>query len=349
MEETEQLPSIYMNIANIYLKREKIEEAKEYLLKVIEIDPLNETAKNTLDMLSQGKIEEISEEIVELDQIEFQQDSKPADGHKPDISVEIEEEPEEVIEVSEERPEEDVKIEVVTEKPAEVSKTEAKSKEEVLEQEDEFADELAEADFFISQQLIDEAIEIYKHILEKNPNHRVAKARLKELTQKEKADATEQEEEIIEGPAKIDIPIEQILSESKKQLSKMIDANDAQAHFDLGCAYKDMGLYDEAIEEFKIAMQNEDKEIPSLHMIALINLERDRYTDAISIFKKLLNYDEITDEQRLEFLYQIGSAYLKLKDKSEALFYLNKVYKQNPNYRNIKQLIQLLQSGEKKK
>jgi tetratricopeptide (TPR) repeat protein len=346
--DNEQLIPIYMNIANIYLKREKIEDAKRYLLMVIEIDPLNETAKNTYDMLEKGKIEEVSDEIVELDQYQFQGNGEVAPEKKPEIEVEVEAEPEEeVIEVvAEEKEEEPVEVEVIS---AEEKKEENKASQGAppQEPEEDFEAELEEAEFFISQQLIEDAIEIYKHILERAPDHPVAKAKLKELTkgvQKE----PESIEEVMKGREDLNIPIEQILSESRKQISKIIDANDAQAHFDLGCAYKDMGLYDEAIEEFKIAMQNEQKEIPSLNMIAMINLERQRYTDAISIFKKLLNYDEITDEQRLEFLYQIGNTYLKMKDKQEALFYLNKVYKQNPNYRNIRQLMALLQGNEKK-
>lgn len=344
--DNEQLIPIYMNIANIYLKMENIEEAKKYLLMVIELDPLNESARTTYDMLSEGKIEEISDEVVELDQYQFQENNKAEQTAKPDIEVAIEEEPEEIIEIVPEKSKSE-EIEVISPDNAEQEDVREKE-EEPKPSEVEFEEELEEAEFFISQQLIDEAIDIYKQILEKNPEHPVAKKKLKELTKKD-AENNEAVEDLMEKQESLDIPIEQILAESKKQLSKIIDANDAQAHFDLGCAYKDMGLYDEAIEEFKISMQNEEKEIPALNMIALINLERQRYTDAISIFKKLLNYDEITNEQKMEFIYQIGSAYLKINDKSEALFYLNKIYKQNPNYRNIKQLISLIQSDEKKK
>jgi len=343
--ETEQLISVYMNIANIYLKKEKVEEAKKYLLIIIEMDPLNESARNTYDLLAEGKIEEVSDEIVELDQYQFQENGKPADEKRVDIEVEVEEEAEEIIEIEPKGDAASEEIEIVS--TTKESADSEKKDEEREEEEDTFSEELEEAQFFISQQLFDEAIEVYQQILEKVPDHPIAKARLKELTSKNK-DENKSIEEVMEKAENLDIPIEQILSESKKQLSKIIDTNDAQAHYDLGCAYKDMGLYDEAIEELKIAMQNEDKEIPALNMIALINLEKQRFTDAISIFKKLLNYDEITEEQKIDFLYQIGNAYLKIKDKNEALFYLNKVFKQNPNYRNIKQLMELIKSTEKK-
>ncbi|MCX7943115.1 MAG: tetratricopeptide repeat protein [Deltaproteobacteria bacterium] len=341
------LVSTYMNIANIYLKRENIEEAKRYLLMVIEIDPLNEAARNTYDMLSEGKIEEVSDEIVELDNYEFPATNESVEEKKPEIEVDIEEEPEEIIEIKPDAQNKDVDIDVIS--PKETSNNQAKQieKEIVAEQKEDFTDELEEAEFFISQQLIDEAIEIYNQILSKDPDHPVAKAKLKQLTDKSKK-INESIEKVMDKSENLDIPIEQILSESKKQLLKIVDANDAQAHYDLGLAYKEMGLYEEAIEEFKISMQNEDKEIPALNMIALINFERQRYTDAISIFKKLLNYDEITDEQRVDFLYYIGESYLKINDKSEALFYLNKVYRHNPNYRNVKQLLALIQSAEKK-
>lgn len=348
-QDDEKIIATYMNIANILLKRERIDEAKKYLLMVIEIDPLNETAKSTYDMLESGNIEEIADEVVELDQYQFQENGKDERQATPDIDIDTGEEPPQIIEVVSENQAEE-SVEIISSENAE-EKVHPKSYEvkEEIAGDINFAEELKEAEFFISQQLIDDAVEIYKGILERDPDNQIAKAKLRELTKGSDDLASGSIEEVFKSSNGPDIPIEQILSESKKQISKIIDANDAQAHFDLGCAYKDMGLFDEAIEEFKIAMQNEEKEIPSLNMIAIINLERKRYTDAISIFKKLLNYDEITDEQRTEFLYQIGNAYLAIKDMSEALFYLNKIYKQNPNYRNIRQIMSLLQSGEKKK
>ena len=57
-------------------------------------------------------------------------------------------------------------------------------------------------------------------------------------------------------------------------MSERISGEDHESHYDLGMAYMEMGLYDEAIGEFQVASKGRPMEVKCLEMIALCFLER---------------------------------------------------------------------------
>jgi tetratricopeptide (TPR) repeat protein len=59
----------------------------------------------------------------------------------------------------------------------------------------------------------------------------------------------------------------------KKGVSETLTAGDHEAHFDLGIAYKEMGLLDDAIQEFRASMVHPPRVIECLHLIGLCALD----------------------------------------------------------------------------
>ena len=58
-------------------------------------------------------------------------------------------------------------------------------------------------------------------------------------------------------------------------LENPVDEGDAETHYDLGLAYKEMGLYDEAIKAFeKVAQSSVAREVQSRMMIGLCQREQ---------------------------------------------------------------------------
>ncbi|MBI5526585.1 MAG: tetratricopeptide repeat protein [Deltaproteobacteria bacterium] len=222
--------------------------------------------------------------------------------------------------------------------------------------------DLDEARFFLEQGLYDEARETCNRILEEVPGHEEAADLLDKIENKEKgiappvtlaADRVENLSEAIEGAADSaetgieedragqsgQVALAEIISDFKKGISETIDPRDAKSHFDLGSAYREMGLFDDAINEYKMAMADEKMELQALHMIALSHIAKGEQDRGISALKKALYYDEITDSQKLDFLYEIGVAYADLGDPAEAAYYLRKVAKQDPNYRSLQEYL----------
>jgi len=62
--------------------------------------------------------------------------------------------------------------------------------------------------------------------------------------------------ELLEAHAEGDQSVESVLTRFRSQVQEIVDETDHAVHYDLGVAYMGMGLLDDAIGEFRLAMQN---------------------------------------------------------------------------------------------
>jgi tetratricopeptide (TPR) repeat protein len=239
-------------------------------------------------------------------------------------------------------------------------------------------DDLDEADFFIQQSLFEEAHAILQSLLDRYPSHPLVRAKLRDLQAMEGPSASEPpaepritaemapviEEESVEVvsvpdlsaelpadlPGNTDAAIaaeedEPFELQKKGVIEKGVTAEDFETHYDLGIAYKEMGLLDDAVNEFKLCMKDPAREVQCHLMIGLCNLEKGQVTEAIGHFKKGLYVEGITERESLSLYFELGQAYERLNDPREALYYYEKVIKRDPRFRNIEQRIEALRGG----
>jgi tetratricopeptide (TPR) repeat protein len=128
-------------------------------------------------------------------------------------------------------------------------------------------------------------------------------------------------------------------------IEKGVTAEDFETHYDLGIAYKEMGLLDDAIAEFKLVMKDPAREVQCHLMIGLCCLEKGLQTEAIGHFKKGLYVEGITERESLSLYFELGQAYERLGDPREALYYYEKVVKRDARFRNVEKLVELLRGG----
>jgi tetratricopeptide (TPR) repeat protein len=114
----------------------------------------------------------------------------------------------------------------------------------------------------------------------------------------------------------------------------------------LGIAYKEMGLLDDAVSEFKLVMKDPTREVQCHLMIGLCCLEKGMQTEAIGHFKKGLYVEGITERESMSLYFELGQAYERLSDPREALYYYEKVLKRDPRFRNVERIVENLR-GEK--
>ena len=131
----------------------------------------------------------------------------------------------------------------------------------------------------------------------------------------------------------------------KGVIEKGVTAEDFETHYDLGIAYKEMGLLDDAIAEFKLVMKDTAREVQCHLMIGLCCLEKGLQTEAIGHFKKGLYVEGISERESLSLYFELGQAYERLGDPREALYYYEKVVKRDPRFRNVEKLVEGLRSG----
>jgi pilus assembly protein FimV len=68
----------------------------------------------------------------------------------------------------------------------------------------------------------------------------------------------------------------------------------------LGVAYRDMGLVNEAIDEFRQAADDPEAAVSAHYHIALCEIDLGQHDQALSTFQELLSMDGVTAEVRAQ-------------------------------------------------
>ena len=237
-----------------------------------------------------------------------------------------------------------------------------------------FPDEFNEADFFIRQGLYDEAKDILQAILEDVPDSGRAQKMLDQCLALEAGDepagdngapaavvpaggddsfnlAAELDSELgdfepgAQQSEDFQYSVDEVFQEFKKGVAKTVDANDADTHYDLGIAYKEMGLVEDAINEFKVATSSRKKAPDAFYMMSLCHAELGRNAEAINRLKDALNCEGIAPAQEIACLFELGQAYQRTDDPQEALYYFKKVMKKDPKYQGVSDRVAALEAS----
>ncbi len=132
-----------------------------------------------------------------------------------------------------------------------------------------------------------------------------------------------EKEEEIKSPFKDEserITFENLFKEFKNKLSQQIGKEDVETHYNLGIAYKEMGLYDDAIGEFFLTSEFEDKMYDSYIMIATCFTEKGDLEKAALFYKKALAMDNISDEKKAGTYFELGNIYEREKNVKKAYY-----------------------------
>jgi len=110
---------------------------------------------------------------------------------------------------------------------------------------------------------------------------------------------------------------------------------DPGTHGDLGIAYKQMGLYDAAIAEFKLLQQDRTRAVFALTMIGECVEAKGELGEAVGKYKEALNLSQVTSSESLELYYLLGSVFERLGDVREALYFFENLRKRDATFRDV--------------
>ncbi len=144
------------------------------------------------------------------------------------------------------------------------------------------------------------------------------------------------------------IDVEEVFAKFKEGVAKQISVDDAQSHYDLGVAYKEMGLVDDAVREFEVAARDPKRECVCRSMIGMIQMERGNVNEGIDAFIRGLNAKIRTPEQETVLAYEIGAAYESKKMTVKALEYYQKAARRDPGYRDVQDRIRRMTKSDQK-
>lgn len=195
-----------------------------------------------------------------------------------------------------------------------------------------FEEKKAEAEFYAQHGFVDEAVKIYEHLLSISPGNKEVEEKLKALRPEAKPEAGPPEE------------LTGILHEFKKGIEKEVEDKDAETHYNLGIAYKEMGLIDDAIREFKLAEKEPGRALQSLSMLASCYMEKGDYLFAIRELKKVAEAMSPDDDGYLDVRYDLAEAYIKNGQYNEALELYTEIHSRSHEFRDVAHKIEAVKA-----
>jgi tetratricopeptide (TPR) repeat protein len=199
---------------------------------------------------------------------------------------------------------------------------------------DELRSELEQVDFFLQQSLPDEARAVLDELAERFPGDPLIDEKRLAIARAELAATPPPvvaEQGAIPGSDRVaaTIPHGPVAKLSPSERA------DPGTHGDLGIAYKEMGLYDAAIAEFKLLQADRTRAVFALTMIGECVEAKGELGEAVGKYKEALNLSQVTLSESLELYYLLGSVFERLGDVREALYFFENLRKRDATFRDV--------------
>ena len=146
----------------------------------------------------------------------------------------------------------------------------------------------------------------------------------------------------LEQPAEQQIDVDEVFAKFKQGVKAQVSDNDSATHYDLGVAYKEMGLLADATREFEIASRDPKRECNCLAMMGMMYRERNELDRAAEAYVRGLNAQHKTVAQEVSLYYDLGNIYELKKDIDEAIYYYQRITRRDPTYRDVSQRLAAL-------
>ncbi len=167
---------------------------------------------------------------------------------------------------------------------------------------------------------------------------------------KEGADLTPNAQQTLVG---IDPGLAEIFEEYRIAAEGEDDAagnGDFETHYNLGLAFQEMDLFEEALEEFQVAVRlvapgdGTSRYLQCCNLLGHCFMQKGVTQLAIKWFDKGLTLPDASEDQRQAFRYELGAAYEQAGDFNRAIDLFTEVYGINVSYRGVNERLRELQA-----
>lgn len=126
-----------------------------------------------------------------------------------------------------------------------------------------------------------------------------------------------------------------MLRKFKQGVSDNVDEEDHEAHYDLGVAYKEMGLLDEAISEFQKSLRGPKNRVRAIEALGQCFVEKTQLPVAATILQRALAEPGVTDDSLIGVLYLLGTISEELDLLPDAKKFYERVFAVDIQFRDI--------------
>ncbi len=208
----------------------------------------------------------------------------------------------------------------------------------------ELAEKLSEAAFYLDQGLYEESEKIYRELRLHFPDDETIREKLEEIESlKGQQDAwpagglpPEQAPDGGDAPGGgLDSEVGRIFDEFKKGVEKQIDPGDAETRYNLGIAYKEMGLLDDAIREFETILAAPAFGVKSASVLAGCYMEKGHYPKAVEVLLGAIQKSDPAQDAYWGLKYDLAQAREKNAESKDALELYLEVCRWNSGFREV--------------
>jgi len=157
----------------------------------------------------------------------------------------------------------------------------------------------------------------------------------------------------LEAPQTIDAGLAEVFEEYRVSAEGEVDGSgsgDYETHYNLGLAYQEMDLFEEALEEFQIAAglvspgDGTPRYLQCCNLLGHCFIQKGVPQLAVTWFNKGLNAPGASDDERQALRFELGAAYDQLGDLDRAIEIFTEVYGINVSYRGVNERLRELQA-----
>lgn len=213
--------------------------------------------------------------------------------------------------------------------------------------------DLEEAEFYLQQGLYDDAEQLCREILSYAPDSEECQHKLDEITALRKTATEGQGSAVAEdgsdddavpdlGDFDVDDTLESLQQDHQPQkkifktdVDEQIAADDMESHYNLGIAYREMGLHADAISEFEKAQKDPARYVDCQILKSLCLSDTGDHDNAEFLLQQTVQIAGLEAEQKLDLNYELGRLFEKTQRYNNALTSYRDVFDQDNNYRDV--------------
>ncbi|WNG29636.1 hypothetical protein F0U62_40780 [Cystobacter fuscus] len=132
--------------------------------------------------------------------------------------------------------------------------------------------------------------------------------------------------------------VEEVFAEFKKGLAKVVKPEDVDTHYDLGIAYREMGLIDDALHEFAVAREGclgKKRELDCLTMTGMLQFQKGDARAAVGTFKQAIASEHAVGEVPKALGFELAMAYEAVGEPGKALYHFQRVAGLDEKFRDV--------------
>jgi len=133
-----------------------------------------------------------------------------------------------------------------------------------------------------------------------------------------------------------------MLGQFKEKVSEHVAADDVAAHYDLGTAYMEMGLFDEAIAQFQMALRASPTHLPTHEVMGRCWMEMGKPDMAVRALERALRVPWEVEEEVIGIYYLMGRAHEEIGNRDDAVEFYEKIFSLDINFEDVTERLRAL-------